>query len=70
MTLAIYLSLCLMVALLGRKTKLGFFRGFLFCVMLTPFAMMFYLLIFTTLDPEEDVRSQVKIKNPVVKFDD
>ncbi|WP_306602442.1 hypothetical protein [Azonexus sp.] len=70
MTLVIYLSLCVMVALLGRKTKLGFFRGFLFCVMLTPFAMMFYLLIFTTLDPEEDARSQVKVKNPTIKFDD
>ncbi len=70
MIFSIYLSLCFMVALLGRKTKLGFFRGFLFCVMLTPFSMMFYLLIFTTLDPEEDLRSQIKVKSPIAKFDD
>lgn len=67
--LVIYLALCLMVALLGRRTRLGFFRGFVFCVMLTPFVVMLYLLIFTTLDRQEEVRSGVKGKNPSSKSD-
>lgn len=50
--IVIYLVLCFMVALLGRRTRLGFFRGFLFSIMLTPFVMMLYLLIFTTLEAE------------------
>jgi hypothetical protein len=48
----IYLILSFMVALLGRRTRLGFFRGFLFCILLTPFLIMLYLLIFTTLESE------------------
>lgn len=47
-----YLILCFMVALLGRRTRLGFFRGFLFSLMLTPVLIMLYLLIFTTLESE------------------
>lgn len=70
MILVVYLSLCIMVAFLGRKTKLGFFRGFLFSFMLTPLAMMLYLLIFTTLTHDEDVRSQMKAKSPITKLDD
>lgn len=48
-----YLVLCLMVALLGRKTKLGFFRSLLFSIMLTPFLITLYLLIFSTLETEK-----------------
>lgn len=47
-----YMVLCFMVAILGRKTRLGFFRSFLFSIMLTPFLIMLYLLIFTTLESE------------------
>ena len=47
-----YLTLCLMVAILGRRTKLGFFRSLVFSVMLTPFLIMLYLLIFTTIETE------------------
>ena len=47
-----YLVLCLMVALLGRRTRLGFFRSLLYSIMLTPFLIMLYLLIFTTIDTE------------------
>lgn len=48
----VYLILCLMVAILGWRTRLGFFRSFLFSIMLTPVLIMLYLLIFTTLDAE------------------
>ncbi len=48
----VYLVLSFMVAILGRKTRLGFFRSFLFSIMLTPFLIMLYLLIFTTLESE------------------
>jgi len=47
-----YMILCLMVAILGRRTRLGFFRSLLFSIMLTPFLIMLYLLIFTTLESE------------------
>lgn len=47
-----YLTLCLMVAMLGRRTRLGFFRSLLYSVMLTPFLIMLYLLIFTTIETE------------------
>ena len=45
-TIVAYLLLCVMVALLGRRSRLGFFRGLLFSVMLTPLVIMLYLLIF------------------------
>lgn len=47
-----YMLLCLMVALLGRKSKPGFFRTLVFSIMLTPLVMMLYLLIFTNLQAE------------------
>jgi len=48
----VYLILSFMVALLGRRTRLGFFRGFLFSIMLTPFVIMFFLLISSALESE------------------
>ncbi|MBS4098542.1 MAG: hypothetical protein KGZ83_17095 [Sulfuricella sp.] len=45
-----YLILSFMVALLARRTPLGFFRGFLFSVMMTPFLILLFLLILTSLD--------------------
>lgn len=48
-----YLILCLMVGVLGRKTRLGFFRSLLFSVMLTPILITLYLLIFATLETEK-----------------
>jgi hypothetical protein len=47
-----YLVLCFMVALLGRRSRLGFFRGFLFSIMLTPFLITLYLLIFMSMESE------------------
>lgn len=52
----VYLVLCLMVAILARKTRLGFYRGFLFSIMITPFLLALYLLIFSTLESDK-VRS-------------
>lgn len=48
----VYLILSFMVALLARRTQLGFFRGFLFSIMLTPFLIMLFLLIFGSLESE------------------
>lgn len=47
-SIAVYLLLCVMVAALGRRSRLGFFRGLLFSVMLTPLVIMLYLLIFSS----------------------
>lgn len=51
--LSFYFVLCLMVAILARGSRLGFFRGLLFSIMITPFLMILYLLIFTTLESEK-----------------
>lgn len=51
--LSLYFVLCLMVAILARSSRLGFFRGLLFSIMITPFLMILYLLIFTTLESEK-----------------
>ena len=64
MYFVIYLVLCLMVALLGYRTPLGFFRGFVFCVMLTPFVVMLYLLIFTSLSRREESGGSAKEGDP------
>jgi len=58
----VYLILSFMVALLARRTRLGFFRGFLFSIMLTPFLIMLFLLIFGSLESEarklDDAKSE------------
>lgn len=58
----VYLILSFMVALLARTTRLGFFRGFLFSIMLTPFLIMLFLLIFGSLEAEarklDDTKSE------------
>jgi len=43
-----------MVAMLGYKTRLGFFRSFLYSILLTPFLVTLFLLILSTLEPEAD----------------
>jgi hypothetical protein len=48
-----YFTLSLMVAFMGRRTRLGFFRTFLFSILLTPMVIMVYLLIFVTIEAEE-----------------
>ena len=54
-----YLTICFMVAMLGYKTRLGFFRSFLFSILLTPFLVTLFLLILSTLEPEaKDAESQ------------
>ena len=45
-----YLILCFMVALLGLSSRLGFFRSFLFSILLTPLSIAIFLLIFSTVD--------------------
>lgn len=47
-----YLTLCFLVALLARRSRLGFFRGFLFSVMMTPFIMLLFMLILNSLESE------------------
>jgi hypothetical protein len=49
---AAYLILCLMTGILGRRTRLGFFRSFFFSIMLTPIIVMLYLLLFAAIDAE------------------
>ncbi|MFC4159118.1 hypothetical protein [Chitinimonas lacunae] len=48
----LYLALCAMVAYLGRQSQLGFFRCFLFSVIVTPVIMLLYLLMFVSLETE------------------
>lgn len=48
-----YLTLCFMIGILGRRTRLGFFRSFLFSIMVTPFVIMLYLLLFAAVDAED-----------------
>jgi len=52
MSIVSYLVLCLMVAILGRRTRLGFYRSLLFSIMVTPIVIMLYLLLFATVDAE------------------
>ena len=49
LVIAIYLVLCVLVGILGRGTRLGFFRCFLFSVLLTPFPVTIALLLINTL---------------------
>ena len=52
MSIVSYLILCLMVAILGRRTRLGFYRSLLFSIMVTPIVIMLYLLLFATVEAE------------------
>lgn len=47
-----YLILSFLVALLARHSRLGFFRGFLFSLMMTPFLLLLFLLILNSLESE------------------
>ena len=49
LVIAVYLVLCLLVGILGRGTRLGFFRCFLFSVLLSPFPVTLALLLINTL---------------------
>ncbi|MET3130965.1 hypothetical protein AAKU55_001223 [Oxalobacteraceae bacterium GrIS 1.11] len=48
-----YVSLCLIVAFLGRKSRIGVIRTFLLSLMLTPLVGFIYLLLFATIDERE-----------------
>jgi len=50
----VYLVLCLMVGIFGMGTQLGFFRTVFFSIMVTPFVVMVYLLLFAKLDAEKE----------------
>jgi hypothetical protein len=45
MLMLLYLFLCLVVALLGRKTILGFWGNLIFSLFLTPIVPLVYILI-------------------------
>lgn len=47
-----YLILSFLVGLLARHSRLGFFRGFLFSLMMTPFLLLLFLLILNSLESE------------------
>lgn len=49
--LVIYFVLCLMVAYMGRRTRVGFYRSLLFSIIMTPMVMIVYLLIFESVEP-------------------
>ena len=53
-----YLSLCLMIGILGRRTRLGFFRSLLFSIIVTPVVIMLYLLLFAAVDAEAQEESK------------
>lgn len=53
-----YLSLCLMIGILGRRTRLGFFRSFLFSIIVTPVVILLYLLLFAAVDAEAQEESK------------
>ena len=48
LAIAVYLVLCVLVGFLGIGTRLGFFRCFLFSVLLTPFPVTIALLLINT----------------------
>ena len=53
-----YLSLCLMLGILGRRTRLRFFRSFLFSIIVTPLVILLYLLLFAAVDAEAQEESK------------
>ena len=53
----VYLTLCFFVGILGRRSRLGFFRSFLFSIMVTPFVVMLCLLLFAAVDAEERTKN-------------
>lgn len=44
---AIYIALCISVAIVGTGSRLGFFGTFLFSLLLTPLLMIFLLIMLT-----------------------
>lgn len=52
--LVLYVVLCLIVGLLGRKTRLGAVRSALLSFLLTPLVMFIYLMLFAALDSEDN----------------
>lgn len=53
-----YLTLCFLMGILGRRTRLGFFRSFLFSIMVTPIVIMLYLLMFGATEAEARARDE------------
>lgn len=44
---AVYIVLCIPVAIVGMGSRLGFFGTFLFSLLLTPLLMIFFLIALT-----------------------
>lgn len=51
--LVLYVVLCLIVGLLGRKTRLGALRSALLSFLLTPLVIFIYLLLFAAVDGDD-----------------
>ena len=60
LTIVAYLVLCLMMGILGRRTRLGFFRSLLFSIMVTPLVIMLYLLLLATVDADARRKEEAK----------
>ena len=58
LTAIFYLCLCIMIGILGRRTRLGFFRSLLFSIIVTPVVIMLYLLLFAAVDAEAQEESK------------
>ncbi len=58
LTVIFYLCLCIMIGILGRRTRLGFFRSLLFSIIVTPVVIMLYLLLFAAVDAEAQEESK------------
>ena len=53
-----YLALCFLIGILGRRTRLGFFRSFLLSIIVTPVVIMLYQLLFAAVDAEAQERTK------------
>lgn len=46
-TIALYAYLCLVVAILGRRSRLGFFRSFALSLFITPALAAIFIFLFS-----------------------
>lgn len=67
MFIVIYLVLALMVAILARKTRMGFFRGLLFSIMFTPILSLLFLLILSLVDSDDPKKISAKLVSRIIR---
>lgn len=58
--LILYVILSLVVAYLGRRTRLGAVRSFMLSLLLTPLMVFIYLLLFATVDGEAAAKAALR----------